>query len=302
MDGSLTMKTVTVVITCYNYAKYVAAAIRSCQEQTYPVAEIIVVNDGSTDESETIIQGFLSDPRIQYVFQSNQGQTKAKNVGIARSTADVIAFLDADDFWENDKLAKQLPLFDDPQVGVVYSRARFIDEDSQALDMKVDSAPLFPQRGWVSDPLFVDNFVPFSSAVVRRTCVDHLGVFDESLRMGIDWDLWLRYSTAWRFDFVDEPLLVYRVGHPGQMSKNAEERMRCSDRIMQNFLQRFPQAVSARACRKAAAYTCVNRGKYYAQNDRWHALRYYLQSIWTRPLQKAAYGALLRLVCRLPSG
>ncbi len=290
---------IAVIITCYNYAKYVRRAIQSCQKQTLPLTEIIVVNDGSTDGSDLAIRSLAdNDPRIHYIEQSNQGQAKAKNVGIAASKSAFVAFLDADDWWESDKLAQQMHLFKDPKVGLVYSRASFVDEDNNVLDFTLDSKTLMPRRGYVVNELFIDNFVPFSSSIVRRTCLDQCGIFDESLKMGIDWDLWLRISILWHFDFIDKPLLIYRVGHSGQMSKNTEERMRCSDKIMHNFLERYPASISLHTRRLAEAFTWNNRGYYYAQSDSLKALCYYLRSIKAYPLQKAAILNILKLILR----
>ena len=290
---------IAVVITCYNYGKYVGKAIRSCQEQTTPVSEIIVVNDGSSDDSDAVIRSFAdSDPRIHYIQQSNQGQAKAKNIGIAASKSALIAFLDGDDWWENNKIALQLPLFNDPKVGVVYSRASYVDENNQTLDITLDSKTLSPRNGYVCNEMFMDNFVPFSSSVVRRTCFTTFGVFDESLKMGIDWDLWLRISTSWHFAFVDEPLLIYRVGHSGQMSKNAEERMRCSDRIMNRFLERYPASITPQTKRLAQAFTWNNRGYFYSHSDRIKAFGFYLRSIRSYPYQLTAFINMLKLILR----
>jgi hypothetical protein len=119
--------------------------------------------------------------------------------------------------------------------------------------------------------------------MVRRSCLDEFGVFDESLPMGIDWDLWLRISTKYEFAYVDEPLLGYRVGHSGQMSKNTETRQQCSDRIMAEFLVRFPGAVSEPMVRNAYYLTACNRGEYFRGRDRKKAYLYYLQAMRLRP-------------------
>lgn len=297
------MKKIAVVITCYNYERYVARSIQSCLDQTLPANEIVIVNDGSTDGSAEIIRDFArNDSRIINIEQENKGQTVSKNVGISNSSAEFVAFLDADDFWEKDKLEKQMELFQDSQVGVVFSRSRYVDEDNREVNLVLKNKYLQPRRGRVSEWLFMDNFVPFSSSIVRRACFDALGMFDERLKMGIDWDLWLRFSTAYTFDFVDEPLLVYRVGHPGQMSKNLEERMRSSDWIMENFMTRFPDAVSEDVQRQAQSYTCNNRGDYFSRLQFWRALSFYLRSIRLKPLQKPAYGGLVKMVLRRLAG
>ena len=227
--------------------------------------------------------------------RANSGQAKAKNTGIKNSSGDFIAFLDADDTWEKNKLEKQIPLFSKNMIGVVYSRARYVDELGQALNnIKITEKYLIPKSGNVTNYLFLDNFVPFSSAIVRRECLERCGVFDESLQMGVDWDLWLRISTLYSFDFIDEPLLAYRVGHAGQMSKNLEVRQQCSDKIMSSFIKNYKPLLSNWIIRKAYAFTFRNRGEYYRKIDKTKSCQYFLKSIYQNPIEINAYKGLLK--------
>jgi glycosyltransferase involved in cell wall biosynthesis len=241
------------------------------------------------------MEAFAYLPNLRYFRQKNSGQAKAKNSGIAFARGRYVAFLDADDLWEKEKLAKQIDLFKRPLVGVVYSRARLIDENNDPVDYDFSGKYQKARAGSISRWLFLDNFVPFSSSVVRRECFEKCGVFDESLPMGIDWDMWLRFSTDYEFDFVDEPLLLYRVGHFGQMSKNVEIRQLCSDRIMKNFLRRNPKLLPLRTIRNAYAYTYYNRGEYYRSIDWKKSIRFFFRAIGQNPAEILAYKGLLKL-------
>jgi len=285
---------VSVVITCYNYGKYLKGCIESVLSQTYQDFEIIVVNDGSTDTTDEVIQPFLSAPNVKYIKQKNRGQANAKNTGIKNSKGELVAFLDADDLWESRKLEKQLPLFSDPKVGVVFSLASYIDEDGQKLGFKLTGKYLMPRSGNVTEYLFFDNFVPFSSSVVRKKCLEQVGTFNETLSMGIDWDLWLRLSVHYSFIYVDEPLLVYRLGHPGQMSKNLHERFRCADRIMQKFLEHNPDFLSALVVRRGKAYALCNRGRYFSWTDLKLSNQCFWSALRNRPFEFGAYVGLIR--------
>src|SRR6187549_1277148 len=162
---------VSVVMTCYKYAQYLPHAIESVLEQTYENVEVIMVNDGSPDNTDEVMQRYLSDARVKYLKQPNSGQTVAKNNGIRAATGDFIAFLDADDIWRRDKLAKQMPLFDASEVGIVYSTMEFIDD--AGAKVPYEASPLSkPRSGKITEALFVDNIVPFSAAVARRECFD----------------------------------------------------------------------------------------------------------------------------------
>ncbi len=276
------MPTVSVVITCYNYGRYLKASLASVLDQTYRDFDVIVVDDGSTDNTPAIMQGYAADGRVSYIRQENAGQPKAKNRGIRQSNGEFVAFLDADDLWMPDKLEKQMTLFDDPHVGVVYARRKWINQDGE--EISGDERRLW--RGNVLDRIFVDNFICFSSAVIRRSVLDQVGFFDETLPMGIDYDLWIRVAARSEFVFVDEPLVKYRTGH-ANLSRNTLKRYDCAQRIMRKSLSdpllrdRFAWYVP----RLAWADTWSNMAVYFAaQGSRREALRYFGKAFVMMPV------------------
>lgn len=287
---------ISVVITCYNYGKYLKGCLESVLAQTWSDLEVIVVNDGSVDETDQVMGSFAAEKRVRYLKQENLGQAAAKNAGIGAARGAFIAFLDADDLWLPDKLVKQMEKFSSERVGVVYSTASFIDENGAPFNHEVTGRYLQPCRGRVTERLIFDNFIPFSSSVVRRACLERAGGFDASLKMGIDWDLWLRLSTEYEFDYVDEKLLRYRMGHGGQMSRNMAERHRCSDRIMEKFLARYPDAVSPALLTECRSYSYCNRAYYFRKVDRRKALDYYLKAIRNEPGDPTPYKGILKLM------
>ena len=292
------VKKVSVVVTCYNYGKYLKHCLDSVLAQTYANYEIIVVDDGSTDSTPQVMESFKELRNLLYCRQKNAGQANAKNAGIIKSSGEFVAFLDADDMWCADKLEKQIKCFENKDVGVVYCRANYLDEDSNIISYDMTNPYLQPKRGIVTDWLFFDNFVQFSSTIVRRECFQRFGLFDESLKMGIDWDLWLRISTSYKFDYVDERLFYYRMGHSGQMSKNLEERQRCSDRIMEDFVCKYQGVLSPDTISKAYAMTYYNRGEYYRNIDLKKSYKYFADAIKKNPAAVCAYKGLIKNVLR----
>jgi glycosyltransferase involved in cell wall biosynthesis len=285
---------VSIVITCFNYGHYLAGAIESVLAQTYRNFEVIVIDDGSTDNTMDLMVGLSRHPQVKYIRQNNSGQARAKNAGIIHSRGRFLAFLDADDLWESEKLEKQMPFFADPRVGVVYSRARYIDEKGDILAFKESGKYLQPRSGKVTEHLFLDNFVLFSSSIVRRECLEKMNGFDETLSMGIDWDLWLRLSVVYSFAYAEEPLLLYRTGHAGQMSRKTEERQRCSDRIMAKFLMEHPGLLSPDLIRKAYCYTHLNRGYYFRRRSARRSISHYIAALKCNAWQKRAYLGLIK--------
>ncbi len=291
---------VSIIVTCYNYGQYVADCLRSVQRQTFGDFEVIIIDDGSTDNSEQQIQPFLKDDRFRYIKQDNSGQANAKNRGIRESRAGLVAFLDADDLWVEKKLELQIPLFaDHPQTGVVFSRVDLIDAEGNPLMREKPGKYLKPRRGRVSQYLVYDNFIPFSSVIVRKTCFEQLGCFDEMFSMGIDWDLWLRFSTMYSFDYYDEPLIKYRVGHRGQMSKNLLERFTCADKIIDKFSKKFPNVAPEIILKDAAYYSYCLRGYALRKNGLRQSLKFYLRAIVLFPCRLSAYLELFKAPLRV---
>lgn len=286
------MPSLTVVITCYNYGQYLPHALGSVLDQTCSDYEVVVVDDGSTDNTPEVMAQYAADGRIRYIRQANAGQPKAKNRGIAESHGEFIAFLDADDIWMPTKLEKQLALFADPQVGVVYSRRKWINQDG--LEISGNERTL--RRGEILDHIFVDNFICFSSCVIRRSCLDAVGWFDEELPMGIDYDLWIRLAARYRFDYVDERLVKYRTGH-ANLSKNTMKRYDCAQKIMRKALD--DPLISSRFSwyvpRLAWADTWSNMACYLAANgSKKDAWRYVAKALLQLPVYPQLWKRVLK--------
>lgn len=292
----------TVVITCFNYGHFLEGCLGSVLEQTYKDFEIIVIDDGSTDNTPQVMDRFSALPNLRYVRQENAGQARAKNRGIESARGGFIAFLDADDRWCPEKLEKQMACFKRNEVGVVYCRAKYLDGDNVEFPYEMTGPYLQPRRGKVTEWLVFDNFVQFSSSIVRKACFEKFGKFDETLKMGIDWDLWLRISTGYEFDYMDERLFFYRIGHSGQMSRNVEVRMQCSDRIMESFFEKFPGVVSPQAIKKAYYLTFCNRGSYFGAIDNKKSYGFFLQAIRKMPCETQAYKGIVKNLLGLNSG
>jgi len=288
---------ISVVIAAYNMARYLPAALDSVLRQTFPDFEVHVVDDGSTDDTQQILRA-IADSRVQCHYQPNRGQAAAKNAGIRASRGEFVAFLDADDAWMPHKLATQLPLFErSASVGVVYAPAIYVDASGQVIP------PYSPLRfrGKVSGPLLIENFVTFPSTVVRRACFATAGVFDESLPMAIDYDLWLRMSVRYEFDYIEQPLMYYRVW-PGQMSTRNYERYAYAIAIMRRFLDANPGLVTPAVIREAWAHTYCGRGNHSASVRRapLSALKDYARALSFLPSYLPAWKGIVKTLLSIP--
>jgi len=288
---------VSVVVATRNYGRYLAGALRSILDQSWRNFEVVVIDDGSTDNTPDVVRPFLSDLRVHYQRTDGLGQSRAKNLGIQLSRAPLVAFLDGDDEWLSIKLERQLPLFQNPAVGVVYSRRTLMDADGRDLP----TPPATPVRGRVYDPLLVQNFVCFSSVVVRREVFETVGMFDPGLPLGIDYDLWLRVAKHYEFDFVDEALVRYRTGHSNLSSRITERITSVLSVLRRSLVRRRNEEVAARGAQAEAwSSTCRTMGFVLRTTDRFAAARWYLRAArhdgrWLSALKAIAGGFLRRL-------
>jgi glycosyltransferase involved in cell wall biosynthesis len=280
--------TVSVVIATHNYGRYLSTALDSALAQTIREIEIIIVDDGSTDETPVVVMPYLHDSRVTYHRTERQGQPRTKNLGIRLARTPLIAFLDADDIWLPSKLERQVPLFDaDPQVGVVYSRRLMMDEDGWELEYAQPAL----HRGWILPRIFRSNFVCFSSSVVRRRVFEEVGGFDEGIGLAIDYDLWLRIALHYRFDYVDAPLVKYRTGH-ASLSQRKRERVRIAETIIRRFIDKRGgrAALSPSLVRRTMAELYCDMGGAVTGVAR---VGWFLRALWQRPQHRLAWHALL---------
>jgi glycosyltransferase involved in cell wall biosynthesis len=202
------MPKISIIIPAHNAMSYLPETMASIFNQTFDDFEVVVVNNGSTDETEKWASQ-IKDARVKLISQVNLGATGARNTGIRESQGEYLAFFDADDLWESTKLAKQVQVLDShPEVGLVYTWAAYVDEQGNSTGRVVKNQ----QEGYVWRELTKGNLIECGSVpMVRRQCFEKCGVFDRDLGSFVeDWDMWLRIANHYQFKVVKEPLVYYR--------------------------------------------------------------------------------------------
>lgn len=262
---------VSVVIPTYNYGRYVTEAVESALAQTLPPMEIIVVDDGSTDDTAVRLAPYMQ--RIQYIYQENSGLPAARNTGIRKATGEWIALLDADDVWHPQKLEVQL---------------RAVEDLNGVALIGSPSAPTL--EGPLPVPkvyeLTVRDFVLSSrtgttGALIRRSSFETVGYFDETLRSVEDRDMWLRLATRFRCVLVDSQCWWYRP-HAGQMNRNADRMFTNYRRVLDKFFAEHPE--HGRLYRQAMA--CLHYDAVWPhmeEGERLRGLRCLATSFYYRP-------------------
>lgn len=209
------MTRVSFVIPNYNHAAYLGDAIRSALAQTHPDVEIVVVDDGSTDNSREVVQQFGAQLRL--VCQENAGLSAARNTGIRAATGDYIALLDADDLVEPTYAERLLAaLAASPGADGAYCGFRFVDEHNRNLS-RIERRTVAPDKLYAA--LLNGNYWVPESLMARRSCYLERGEFDTSLRASEDWDVWLRFARHYTLVGIDDVLIRYRIVS-GSMSSN----------------------------------------------------------------------------------
>jgi glycosyltransferase involved in cell wall biosynthesis len=258
---------VSVIIPAYNAERFIARTLDSVLSQTYRNIEVIVVDDGSTDQTfEIVNRNSKMDSRIKLLQQPNRGVAEARNVAIAASKGEFIAPIDADDVWHRDKLREQVEciLREPPSVGLVYSWSVMIDENENPI--------LRIAHEWNGDVLadmVYSNFVGNGSApLIRRSCLDDAGFYDGELTPCEDWDLYLRIAEMYEFQVVSK----YRVGYrrvAGGGSTDFERMERAFGLLMNKLRHRRPD-IPGPILRLSASCFCLyltrksnERGHYF---------------------------------------
>jgi glycosyltransferase involved in cell wall biosynthesis len=237
--SSLVAGKVSVIIPCYNRARYVGEAIESVLDQTYENLEIIVVDDGSTDDSLAVVRGYGDRLTVlQHPGGANRGQSAAINLGLASSDGEYVAILDSDDYWALDKLEKQIAVMEaDRSVGLVYGNARVVDAYGNLLYTRYgEHHEERNERGRILADCYFS--VP-SNALIRRAVLDKVGGFDETLRAAQDHDMAIRIAEATRLAYIPDVMFQYRRHDDSISAGRAGLRWRNGFRILEAARRRF---------------------------------------------------------------
>lgn len=205
---------VSVIIPTFNREAFLKEAVDSVLAQDYPHAELIVVNDGSTDGTEKLLRDYGSV--IKVVSQDNRGVSAARNAGIKIASGDYVAFLDSDDIWLPSKLKRHFEYFDNhPDVSICQTDEVWIRKGERVNPKKIHKK----ESGWIFERCVELCIVSPSAVILRKSVFDDIGMFDESLPACEDYDLWLRAALKYEIHTIEEKLIVKRGGHEDQLSR-----------------------------------------------------------------------------------
>ena len=296
---------VSLIIATFNHARFLGAAIDSALAQTLGAVDVIVVDDGSTDDTPAVLARYAG--RVRVLRQPNRGLAAARNAGLAAARGTYVAFLDADDVMAPTKLAAQLEMLErSPTIGWTYCDVLI---ETVATRTTVTASERFGYGaraldGWLFPELIHGNFIPAIAPMIRRTALDAAGGFDERLTALEDWDMWLRLSLIAEARYTPAVLVTYRI-RPGGMSEDRARMDRNRFCVLDKINRTRPVALESLgdAGRRIIADTHNWLGKEaYASGDWSEARRRFAASVLTVPWQREAPWLLGKSLVRAARG
>ncbi|MFH1985710.1 MAG: glycosyltransferase [Pseudomonadota bacterium] len=293
---------VSVVIPTYNCEKFLQKAINSVLSQTYSNIEIIVVDDGSTDNTKEMVNNIESNI-LRYYYQDNSGPGSARNHGIEKALGSYISFLDADDYFHPENIEYKINIFENnPNIEWLFSDVVFVDTVGNEICLGSEyfkndyTSNKFKEKKIFKALLESGNFINTSGIIVRRNCFKNIGMFDENQLLHQDYLQWLRLSYAYpNFIYIKKPLsyMTRRTTSWGNIGvKSFIERLKLYEKIENEFSREVSEIRNSWNKRVADVYNRL--GVSEMQSNKQLARKYYMKSILKKPLQKFAYLNILR--------
>lgn len=271
---------ISVVIPAYNYGRFIGAAIESVLSQTYPAAEVLVIDNGSTDNTEEVVATF--GDAVRYFYEDNLGVSVARNLGVDRSTGDLIAFLDADDYWEPTCLERAVAKFElGDDIGLVHWGLREFDSSTgETIRFYLEGADEN-----VAENLLVwegPTIAGHGAVIVTRDAFFDAGGFDTETEPSEDWDFCYRLTRQHNVAFVPEPLVNYRA-HPTSAHRDIRKFERGMERFFEKAFSTDDESVLALRRKAYGNFHSVMAGSYFHVGEYWRSISHALRSVIMRP-------------------
>lgn len=273
---------ITVIIPTYNRVDFIEECINSVLTQTYSNLELLIIDDGSTDNTKNIVENIIEtsrDPRIKYIYQENKGVAEARNTGIKNANGNLVAFLDSDDYWTKEKLEKQIKLIKTNDSDLVHTG--FYIKDLNTITKSNLIKHNFDKRG-LHFQLLKGNFICTSSILIKKECLDKVGFFDKTFSPCEDYDMWLRLSEKkYIFDYIEENLLYYREYSSDNISKNIKNLEKANILILDEHTKNninFQDNTYLKNQTYSRVYSHISV-LYYLKKDSENFINYYIKSI-----------------------
>ncbi|KZX75323.1 hypothetical protein A3715_07910 [Oleiphilus sp. HI0009] len=284
---------ISVITPTFNRADFLGQTIESVLNQSYANIEHIIIDDGSTDNTRTLVESYSHTGKVRYFYQKNSGQSVARNKGLTEAKGDFICFLDSDDYFFKTKTEVSLRVFhENPEFDLVYGDYIFVDEKGTQLDIE----NMTRYSGYIFKQLLKDNCVSMNTTMVRKSAIDKVGGCSENLKVADDYDLWLRLSVYSKFLYVPEKLSAYR-SMENQISSNKKARFESNEEIILRFFKHNPSLLTSSEKKDAlnAFYTRATR-HFSSVKEFKIATSYLIKAINARPFCNRTFRTMIRII------
>ncbi len=225
---------VTVYITNYNYGKYIRQAIESVLSQTFQDFELIIIDDGSTDNSKDIIEEYANNPKIKIIYQQNKGLNVTNNIALKVAKGKYIMRLDADDFLHPEALEKMVTALEkDNELGLVFPDYYIVDAEGNIINE-------FKRHSFDKEVSLLDMPAHGACTMIRKSFLKRLGGYDEQYRCQDGYELWIKFINRYKVNNINEPLFYYRR-HGNNLTTNEDKILETRKRIKENYLKKTNQ-------------------------------------------------------------
>ncbi len=293
------MYLVSVIIPAYNSERYVVEAVQSVFTQTCKDYEVIIIDDGSSDQTVERIRPYAMLSNFSIIEQANSGPSKARNRGIKAARGKYCAFLDSDDIMMPERLALQVTKMEEkPEVGMVYCDLMTFNDRGMVHSTK--KIFIKPYSGAVLEKLVLDNFITTSTVMARKECFEKVGFFDETIRHSEDYKMWLNIAKEYEIEYLDIPLVKYRYQSDG-LSSNKVAMTTSSFNIINDFWEgnREYKRKHNILYRMSIAHQLTNMGNAYYYFEKYsRSAKFLIESLITYPFFKETYKTIMRLMLK----
>ena len=275
----------------------VCDALQSVKNQSYRPLQLLVVDDGSTDDTGDVVKKWVEehasdDFAVHYLWQENQGGNSARNHGISNAQGEFVAFLDSDDLWDPEKLMLQIDIFDqDDTLGAVYCGVRHVDAATSRVVEPAKRA--YPAGDILSQILVRDVTSPTSAYILKREIFGKVGDFDTTLHARQDWDMWIRLAAECPIGSLPSALVEYREHTGTRTASDPNKEINAYGRIMEKYkVLRAKQSLGVRCAAKGSYFKRMGRVHFHHGISTSKAILYLTRSVLVWPFDFDAWAAL----------
>ncbi|WP_171051758.1 glycosyltransferase family 2 protein [Alteribacter natronophilus] len=278
---------VSVIVPCFNSERWIHETLGSIFDQSYPNIEVIVVDDGSTDNTKSIVENYTN--KVMYYYQKNKGPSAARNLGLKKANGEYIAFLDSDDLWEKEKLSEQIQFLEkNRDVHLVFSNVTVMNEEGVCLYIHSNKVPI--DREQLVKKLFLGQITMNTPTITaRKESVISVGGFDEKLPLREDHFFLMLMAHEFKVFHFTKPLVKRRVNEKSMSNTvNADNIFDLNEPFILKSFDKFPYLAKYR--RNVYSRLCMGTGKgYWKTENRKKSLKYMVRSLYYDPIQVRNY-------------